>query len=204
MITLESKYLTNNNIFNILFRRGGEPARMHLSQYREALRGDWLDKERIKTLNLTPLEQNLMDSTKITYMVGKGSHLVPVIFPTDVLQGLDVLANTINRNNAHVLSTNPYLFPSTRMSEFHMSGWHGFNDICQAVHLEKRENITFTKNRHLVATIYSTIELPENQRSGFYDHMGHSASMNKERYQCPPALNEITKVGKVLHGLDHG
>ena len=48
------------------------------------------------------------------------------------------------------------------------------------------------------------MELPEDQRSSFYDHMGHSESMNKDRYQCPPAVQELTRVGKVLHSIDIG
>ena len=51
---------------------------MHQAQYKEAVQGDWLDKDRIKEWNLTPLEDELIKSTKITYMVGKiaGLHLL--------------------------------------------------------------------------------------------------------------------------------
>lgn len=188
----------------LCYRRGGEPARLKLSQYKEAVVGEWLDKERVHSLNLTPLEERLMHSTKITYMVGKGNKLVPVIFPTDVLKGLGMLSNSLVRQKVNVLPSNPYLFPSTRMSEFHLSGWHGFFEICQSVNLIKPQNVTYTKNRHLISTIYSAMELPNEERSGFYEHMGHTASMNKERYQCPPALRELTKIGKVLHTIDRG
>ena len=148
----------------------------------EAVEGDWLDNERVKQWQLTPLEKKLIESTKITYMIGKNSNLVPVIFPSDVIQALQILSCNVARSKAHVLKENPYLFPSTRFSEFHLSGWHGFDEICKGVELEKRENITFTKNRHLVSTIYSMMELPKDQHEDFYNHMGHSEQMSKARY----------------------
>lgn len=163
------------------FRRGGEPARILLEQYKEAIKDVWVDKSRLKHLHLTPLEEKLLDETKISYMIGKNTHLVPVIYPIDALRGLKLIANPSVRKKANVLNNNPYLFPSTRQSEFHLSGWHGFEDICNRVDLIEPENITFTKNRHLVSSIYSVLELPENERNSFYDHMGHSESMNKHR-----------------------
>ena len=50
--------------------------------------------------------------------------------------------------------------------------------------------------------MYACMELPAHERDKFYDHMGHSMDMNKQRYQCPPAISEITKVGKFLHKID--
>ena len=64
------------------------------------------------------------------------------------------------------------------------------------------KNMTFPKNRHYVSTMYACMELPVHERDKFYDHMGHSKDMNKQRYQCPPAISEITKVGKFLHKID--
>lgn len=138
----------------------------------------------------------------MAYMIGKNNALVPVIFPSDVLPALNVLASNDVRAKANVSKKTPYLFPSTRQSEFHLSGWHGFNEICKKVDLEKRENITFTKNRHLVSTLCSVMELPDNQRQEFYDHMGHSEHMNKTRYQCPRSINAVTKVVPVLNDID--
>lgn len=133
-------------------------------------------------MNLTPLEIKLLDSTKIAYMVGKNNALVPVIFPTDVVSALNILASQQVRARSNVLNTNPYLFPSTRQSEFHLSGWHGFDEICKKIDLERKENLTFTKNRHLVSTLCSVMELPHSQRKQFYGHLGHSEQMNETRY----------------------
>ena len=102
------------------------------------------------------------------------------------------------------MPSNPYLFPSTRQSDFHLSGWHALDSICQGLPLEHRENICSTKNRHFISTIYSTMELPSHERESFYNHMGHSAAMNFARYQCPQAIRELTAAGKTLFAIDQG
>ena len=188
--------------FVFVLRRGGEPARIFVSQFQEAMKEQWIDKERLKDMNLDPLETELLQTTKISYMVGKNTNLVPVIFPCDTLPSLDILASSKHRMDAGVLKDNPYLFPSTRGSEFHLSGWHCYDEICEKALLENGKNMTFTKNRHYVSTMYACMELPAQERDKFYDHMGHSRDMNKQRYQCPPAISEITKVGKFLHKID--
>jgi len=32
--------------------------------------------------------------------------------------------------------------------------------------------------------------------------MGHSKSMNQQKYQCPPALKEVTTIGKFFSSVD--
>ena len=182
--------------------RVGEQARIFVAQYKEAMEEQWIDKERLKDINLDPLETKLLETTKISYMVGKNSNLVPVIFPRDTLLALDILASSKHRTDAGVRIDNPYLFPSTRSSEFHLSGWHCYDETCEKAELENRKNMTFTKNRHYISTMYACMELPTQEREKFYNHMGHSGDMNRQRYQCPPAIAEITKVGKFLHKID--
>lgn len=173
-------------------------------QFSLACEDAWVDKERLKSLNLTPLEKALVNQNKIAYMVGKGNTLVPVIFPLDTLPALKILVDEEYRKIANVMPSNPYLFPSTRQSDFHLSGWHALDSICQGLPLEQRENICSTKNRHFISTIYSSMELPNHEKESFYNHMGHSAAMNQARYQCPPAIRELTKVGKTLFAIDQG
>ena len=42
------------------------------------------------------------------------------------------------------------------------------------------------------------MDVPEDKREAFYRHMGHSEKINKDVYQAPLALNEVTQVGKYL------
>ena len=114
-------YIQNTCYFVFVLRRGGKPAQIFVSQYQEAMKEQWIDKERLKDMNLDPLETELLQTTKIFYMVGKNTNLVPVIFPCDTLPSLDILASSKHRMDAGVLKDNPYLFHSTRGSEFHLS-----------------------------------------------------------------------------------
>jgi hypothetical protein len=45
--------------------------------------------------------------------------------------------------------------------------------------------INATDMRHYVSTIYAGLEVKETQREIFYNHMGHSESINKNIYQSP-------------------
>ena len=45
-------------------------------------------------------------------------------------------------------------------------------------------------------------EIPEDQRAAFYKHMGHTENVNKEVYQCPLGIKEVTQVGRFFETLD--
>lgn len=64
--------------------------------------------------------------------------------------------------------------------------------------------MTATDVRHHVATLYASLEVPESDRRLFFDHMGHSEFINKNVYKSPPAVREVTRVGKFLDLLDKG
>ena len=46
------------------------------------------------------------------------------------------------------------------------------------------------------------MDVPDNQRSLFYQHMGHSAAINASIYQTSPAAAEILMVGTHLMSMD--
>ena len=56
--------------------------------------------------------------------------------------------------------------------------------------------------RHRTSTLYAALEVPEQERDFFYNHMGHSGEINREVYQTPLAVMAITKVGKHLYNFD--
>ncbi|GFO17231.1 histone-lysine N-methyltransferase setd8-a [Plakobranchus ocellatus] len=67
-------------------RRGGEPARLTVNEWREAITGTWIDPNLIERIN-DPIEKYLIDNLKLAYQVGKSSRkLVPVLFPKDTLE----------------------------------------------------------------------------------------------------------------------
>ena len=65
-------------------KRGGEPARITLEQYQEAVDQSWLAEETEKTEG---------SETLITYQEGKGNKLVPIYFPPVVVAACKFLAD---------------------------------------------------------------------------------------------------------------
>ena len=184
-------------------RRGGEPARLKLSDYAEAEIGSWIDQQRL--LDLDPLDQLLVNSVKITYITGKGNnHLVPILIPEDTIAAVRKLADPETRKDVNVPEDNTYLFASTQGSVEHTSGWHAVHNVCDKLPLEKPKNMKATSNRHRVSTLFASLDLPKKDRKLFFKHMGHSEAINEDTYQVPPALLEITKVGKHLLQIDSG
>lgn len=184
-------------------RRGGEPARLLLTEFKEAVDGVWLDRERLDEID-HPIEKALIKSLKITYQSGKGSvRLVPVLIPQDCVPALQILADPEKRKVSGVAFENPFLFPSTQNSTNHASGWHTTHNICVKLNINSAATLTATKNRHRVSTLFASLDLPYHQQQAFYEHMGHGESINQHIYQAPPALTEILTVGKHLKTIDN-
>ena len=113
------------------------------------------------------LDQKLMKEMLLTYIPGKGDHLVPIIFPIDTKKALDFLCDKDVRKSAGVKETNPFIFPSTKYSDLHLSGWHAVDRICEKLNLQNRSKLNATKNRHRVSTLYSSLHLPSEKRDSF-------------------------------------
>jgi len=65
-------------------RRGGEPARMTLSEWLEAENDTWLDQDLVQNIS-DPIEKELIKDLKLAYQAGKGSRkLVPVLFSKEL------------------------------------------------------------------------------------------------------------------------
>jgi hypothetical protein len=100
-------------------RRGGEPARLLLSEWKDAESGTWLNPARIEKLPET--EALLFKSMLITYQGGKGNnHLVPVLIPNDSRQAMRLLSDPHIRQMSGVHCANRYMFPCTQESETHV------------------------------------------------------------------------------------
>ena len=48
------------------------------------------------------------------------------------------------------------------------------------------------------------LDVSDQERGKFYEHMGHSSDINRDVYQAPPAITTITSVGRHLYTLDQG
>ena len=102
-------------------RRGGEPARLFIEEFQDAINDKWIDKQ--QSQNLDPLDKALSDKIKISYQGGKGhSHLVSVFIQKDCIKGMHILCDPQIRTDVGISKTNKYGFPSINMSDKHVSG----------------------------------------------------------------------------------
>ena len=178
-------------------RRGGEPARLHLSDWKDACNKVWFSPSAVK--GLVDDEKRLVDeNSMIMYQTGKGiNHLVPVIVPPDTVEAVKKIVSPEERQQVGIPADNPYLFPSMSTSDSHVSGWHAITRVAVKAGVPDK-TITATKMRHLTSTLYAALDIPEAQRSAFYRHMGHSKHINENIYQAPIAEVEVRHVGSVL------
>lgn len=180
-------------------RRGGETCRMRLTEFKDALEDKWVDQRKIQ--EFSEMDKMLLRESKIAYIrASKLAKLVPVIIPNDCWHALSLLSRTDARQDAGVNPQNEFLFPNTQNSMNHVIGFDCIARICEEAGLEKHLNAT--SMRHYVATEYALEDASKADRELFYKHMGHSEAINENVYQCPPALREITRVGKVLRQFD--
>ena len=198
-VKLRNLIVCRLTLFNA--RRSGEPARLTLREWTDAIRDAWIDPEMKEQIE-DPQERLLVKDMKLAYQAGKGSRkLVPVLFPKDTLEPITKLL--VERNNCSIHPENVYLFPNTKNSLDHASGYHCLKSaVKQVPNLIKPNLLIADKFRHQVSTIFASFELPTQQQHSFIRHMGHSESINRNVYQCPMALQEITKVGKLLSKID--
>ena len=181
-------------------RRGGEPARLLVSEWKDGENGVWFDRNRIE--KLSEEDARLFSEMMLTYQSGKGDkHLVPVLIPRDVVKGMEILCDPEVRDQADVLERNIFMFPATHKSTVHVNGWHSVSRICSAAEVEAGK-VTATKQRHRISTLYASLDVSETERPMFYQHLGHSAEMNANVYQAPLAEKEIRLVGSRLLAID--
>ena len=184
-------------------RRGGEPARLTIQDWLQAERNEWIDLQRMKDLD--ELDRVLVKSLKISFMTGKGNnHLVPILIPEDTISAIRKVASKELRELAGVSPENQFLFARVKGSEGHVSGWHVVHNICLQLPLKSPEDLSATKNRQKISTLFAALDVPEEDRRLFYSHMGHSEKVNHDVYQAPLAMQQVTKVGKHLMTIDKG
>ena len=181
-------------------RRGGEPSRLLLTQWKDAEANTWIDQQLVRNVE-DPIEKSLLGHFKLAYMSGKGTkYLVPVLIPMDVISGINKLVEL--RDDVGVNSDNPYLFANTQGSLQPVSGWQCVNEVCVAAGVQDLTKLTATAMRHRASTLYALEDVPEQERGFFYKHMGHGKEVSSHVYQCPLGIQEVCKVGKYFSKLD--
>lgn len=111
-------------VFNA--RRGGELARLVISEWLDAEHNRWFKDGSApcpkQTSSVTSVEFSTFKNLKVTYQGGKGvNHLVPVLIPSNVFEAMRVLSDDSIQQSAGVHPENKYV---------------SFNSICD--HARKR------------------------------------------------------------------
>jgi hypothetical protein len=181
-------------------KRGGEPAKLTLSQHKEMVEEKWISEEAAKKI---PDASIALQNFRITYQVVKGDKLSPIFFPRDMWTACERLADKDARLSAGVNVANPYLFATTHHSECrHVSGEYALKRMCIKAELSAEESFNFTQNRHMVATDYTSLDVTDRNLELFFEAMGHEATMNRRKYQCPPALRMLMDVASKLQDIE--
>jgi hypothetical protein len=181
-------------------RRGGEPSRMVRLELADALEDKWIDQGR-KEFVKDEIDKKLLCDTKLAYLhASKIAKLVPVLIPKDCWRALKILVDVEVRREVGINPHNDFVFANTKNSLGHVTGWDCVERMSQGAGLERRMNATGM--RHYISTEYALLDVAPRDRELFYKHMGHSEKINENIYQCPPAVREITHVGKILAKVD--
>ena len=130
--------------------------------------------------------------------------MVPLIIPPHSVEVLHLLASPECRGNCRINADNPYVFANTKSCEDHTSGWHSLHRLMEKIDLKHPHKIKSSSNRHRLNTILASMDPSQEERARFYSHMGHSAKINETIYQAPPAVMELTQVGKHIMEIDQG
>ena len=185
-VTVRAATATYLIVFNA--RRGGEPVRLLISQWEEALKGEWTD-------HLPDDEENT--DLLVTFQTGKGAdHLVPVMFPPETHNAWKYLTNLEVRDNVNIPRSNKFTFASTNQSDKHTSGWHCVNEML--VRTNQKGSFNATTNRHRVASLLSKLQLTEKEQEMIFKHFGHSRKMNENVYQAAAGTLQLQTTGKRL------
>ena len=155
-IELRDAICSRLTLFNA--RRGGEPSRLKLKNWLDAVSGRWIDESRVEKLE--DFERELFKSMLIAYQTGKGNHLVPVLISRDCVSGLNTLTDCHVRKEDGILEGNPYLFPNTDNSQFHVLGWNTTRKMREHANVDNPELLTASKQRHRISTIYAALDVP--------------------------------------------
>ena len=81
-------------------------------------------------------ERQLFDDIQITYMTGKGNHVVPSLIPRACVHAMDLLCSPDVRRAVHVADTNNHIFANRVKSTHHVDGWHATSYAMKKAHVD--------------------------------------------------------------------
>ena len=191
---LRTLLLTRLTLWN--GRRGNEPARLTLDDWKRLVGDVWIDQQRKE--HLTLMEKHTMGKWKLAYVAGKGVKDVPVMVPLDIFAAVQKLISV--RIEVGINSANKYIFAAGHNSRGYALGSQAIQRVCKAAGITG--TLTATSNRRRVSTLIALLTLSDRERETVYRHFGHSEWMNQNVYQSPEGIQEVLTMGQCLEKLD--
>jgi hypothetical protein len=186
-------------------RRGDEPSRLLIQQWRDGKAGRWIDSTEAESLDAFDKEQ--LTENFLVYQQGKGNKMVPNLVPKYCAKALDILANMDNRKMMRIPPNNNFLFTSGK-SNLHSSGWHAVHQVGTEAGVS---HINATKNRHHLSEEFQRLKRQKNTNGDqdldlnnpntdkvFVQHLGHTEKINRDVYQGPPGVTVATIMPRIF------
>ena len=85
---------------------GGEPARLLITQWEEAVNRVWLRPQ-----TRASYRNEMKTGNRITFQEGKGSRQIPIFFPPDIVDAMNFLCLPEARKESDIARNNRYVFP---------------------------------------------------------------------------------------------
>lgn len=190
--------LTQLILFNR--RREGEVSRMQVETY---LRRNQQEVQDDIFESLTPFEKKLCERLTRVEIRGKRGRKVPVLFPTNVKDSVELLIKT--RENVGIPPTNPYIFARPYYGSVEsIRGCDCLKKFAEACGAKQPQNITSTKLRKHVATLSQVLNLQTHELDQVANFLGHNIDVHREFYRLPEETLQTAKVSKLLFALQSG
>ncbi|XP_061772613.1 uncharacterized protein LOC133562524 [Nerophis ophidion] len=186
----------------ILFnrRREKEVSRMEVQTYLLRNKRNMHD-EILKSLS--QFEKKLCQNLIRVEIRGKRGRKVPVLFPTNVHESVELLIKT--RDEVGISTSNLYILARPCYGSLEnireCDSLKRYSESCGAQH---PENITSTKLRKHVATVSQLLNLQTHELDQLATLMGHDIEVHREFYRLPEETLQIAKVSRILYALQDG
>ena len=150
-------------------------------------------------MDFTRNVQGITEKYAITFIMGKGNTLVPVLLPRECEKAMAMLADGANRALAGISPKNDFLFAFTQQSVDSSNGYNEIMDVCNQIDIPV---ITATSVRHRTSTMFWKMEgIEEATIDTFMLHLGHDKAVNQNIYAVPPAERILQTVVPLIEAL---
>lgn len=193
--------LTLSRLITFNARRGGEPSKLKVTSWQGIRDGSCIHKEELEVMSNE--EKTLAERLRLGYVVGKGHKKVPVIFPEETVNAINILLQ--HRESFITNKSNPYIFARLyKESLLYLRGSDCVREVCEKADLQQGSLLTATQMRKYLATTLQLLDMKESELRWVTDHLGHTVDVHKKWYRLSNRNVELTKVASILAATESG